>query len=242
MNLPTDAELDRFASTAPREIIYNLQRLIHDGERITVTFGEGSEGMLTVLLDVDEAQGVLYFDWGGAESVNRRLLAAERVNFVAAPHGIRNQFVCGKVWQAEYKKRPAFVTRLPTRYVRLQRREFFRLALPLTRRLTCRFTHPDGRTVALPVSDIGIGGVGIEQSGLDLALAAGTLLDGGHLDLDAHARIDTRFELRYQSIVQHGGKHLTRVGLAFHGTGAAQEVALQKYLTAVQKDMRARGL
>ena len=55
MSLPPDDELDKFATTAPREIAYNLQRLIYGGDRVTVSFNEDNDNLLTVLIDLDES-------------------------------------------------------------------------------------------------------------------------------------------------------------------------------------------
>jgi c-di-GMP-binding flagellar brake protein YcgR len=131
----TPEELERFSTNHRREILFHLYQLINDRERVSVIFNEGNEMFLTVLLDIDETQDLLIFDWGGSEVTNQKLLKSERNFFICTPLVVKNQFMTGAVRETSYQQRRAFVTHLPERYTRMQRREFFRMVLPLTRQI-----------------------------------------------------------------------------------------------------------
>jgi c-di-GMP-binding flagellar brake protein YcgR len=236
----TPEELEKFSTTQRREIQFFIQQLIHEGERISVVFNEGSEMFLTVLLHLDEENDRLIFDWGGSEALNRKLLDSERNFFVCAPHGVRNQFMTGAVRETVFANRRAFVTGLPKRYTRLQRREFFRLVLPLTRRPTCVLPDEAGDSRSFPVIDISIGGIAMETPSATPPYEVGQRLPGAHIEFkDGHA-LDVVLEVRNISPLQRGNKVVGRVGCQFIGLSHPDEHLLQRFITDVQREERAR--
>ncbi|MCX8086005.1 MAG: flagellar brake protein [Rhodocyclaceae bacterium] len=233
-------ELEKFTTTNRREILFYLNQLINDGERVSVIFDEGQETVLTVLLDIDEAEDMLIFDWGGSEAANRKLLRSERNLFVCAPHGVRNQFVTGPVHETQFKNRPAFKTRLPKSYTRLQRREFFRLVLPITRRPVCIVPREGGKPLELSVIDISIGGVAVELPGAEEGFEIGQLLPRARLELKGIGTLEVDLEVRNRALVQHGSKQALRLGCSFARLGRGMENQLQRFITEVQREERAR--
>lgn len=236
----TAEELEKFTSTNRREILFYLHQLINDGERVSVVFNEGNDAMLTVLLDVEDDKNQLIFDWGGSEETNKKLLHSERNFFVCAPHGIANKFMTGRISQTNYKKRPAFITQLPTEYTRLQRREYFRLVLPMTRRPLCILRMEDGKTVQLAVVDISIGGIAAELPGGRLPFQIGQTLPRARIDLKGVGVLDVDLEVRNSSEVQRSGKVSGRMGCNFVKLSHAMENHLQRFITDVQREERAR--
>jgi c-di-GMP-binding flagellar brake protein YcgR len=236
----TPEEYEKFTSTNRREILFYLHQLINDGERISIVFNEGQDALLSLLLDVNEENNQLIFDWGGSEETNRKLLHSERNFFVCAPHGVANKFMTGKVSQITHKKRPAFVTHIPSQYTRLQRREFFRLVLPLTRRPTCTLTMADGVTMQLSIIDISIGGIAAELPGGKLSFDIGRTLPRARIDLKGVGMLDIDLEVRNSSEIQRGGKVSGRIGCRFVKLSHAMENQLQRFITDVQREERAR--
>jgi c-di-GMP-binding flagellar brake protein YcgR len=236
----TAEEYEKFTFTNRREILFYLHQLINDGERISLIFNEGQDALLTVLLDVNNDSNQLIFDWGGSEETNRKLLHSERNFFVCAPLGIANKFMTGPVSQITYKKRPAFSARLPDRYTRLQRREFFRLVLPLTRRPTCTLTMADGATMQLSIIDISIGGVAAELPGGKLPFDIGRTLPHARIDLKGIGMLDVDLEVRNSCEIQRGGKASGRIGCSFVKLSHTMENQLQRFITDVQREERAR--
>lgn len=233
-------ELEKFTTHNRREILFYLHQLINDGERISVTFNEGKETVLTVLLHVNEAENMLIFDWGGSDTANRKLMQSERNFFVCTPHGVKNQFMCGMIYETIYKKRRAFATRLPDHYTRLQRREFFRLVLPMTRRPTCIIQQDDKPVLELTVVDLSIGGIAAELSGSQLAYEVGQTLPRAQIELKGVGTLEVALEIRDKSTVQRGGKVADRIGCRFINLSHAVENQLQRFITNEQREERAR--
>jgi c-di-GMP-binding flagellar brake protein YcgR len=236
----TTEELEKFTTQNRREILFYLNQLINDGERVSVTFDGGKETVLTVLLDVDDASDRLIFDWGGSETTNRKLLQSEHSIFVCAPHGVKNQFSTGQVREIAYKQRPAFAARIPDHYTRLQRREFFRLVLPLTRRPPCILNQLGGQPLQLSIVDISIGGIAAELPGGKLNFGPGQLLPKARIELKGIGTLEVDLIVRNASEVQRGGKVSARIGCQFAKLGHALEHQLQRFITDVQREERAR--
>ena len=238
-----DKELDAFTMTNRHEIVFYLRQLINDGEPLHVMFDEGRETLLTMPLDLDEDQGILILDWGGSESVNRRLLKSTRATFVANPVGVRNLFHTGPVWEIDYQQRPAFATEIPEKYIRLQRRDYFRLILPLTQRRPCSFgvvADGVGKPWQLAVIDLGIGGVGLESHETYLPFEKDQVIQQAHVDLGKFGILNFAMEVRYILPVTRAHKQFVRIGCRFLGLSQAQESTLQRFITQVQRAERAR--
>jgi c-di-GMP-binding flagellar brake protein YcgR len=236
----TADELEKFTSSNRREILFYLHQLINDGERISVIFNNGNETVLTVLLDIDEAENMLIFDWGGSETSNQQLLRSERNFFVCSPHGVKNQFMTGPIYETTHQKRRAFSTRLPDRYTRLQRREFFRLVLPMTRRPPCIIQRTAGPALTLSVVDISIGGIAAEAPGGRLPFEQKDILQKARIDLKGMGTIEADLEVRNSVELQRGGKIVGRIGCQFIKLSHAMENQLQRFITDVQREERAR--
>lgn len=241
MSSSNEENLESYTITFRREIVFYLRQLINDGERISVVFDEGRETVLTVLLDVDEENNTVIFDWGGSPSTNRRLLESPRSFFIANPNGVRNQFITARVWETTYQGRPAFATAIPDKYVRLQRREFFRMLLPMTQRRPCTFKMPDSEKVwEMSVIDLGLGGAGLEAPMESLPFAVGQILPQVRIDLGKFGRIEVDLEIRYAGSASRGNKQVSRLGCHFVKLGRAQENDLQRFITHVQREERAK--
>lgn len=241
MVITNEENLDSFVITFRREIVFYLRQLINEGERVTVMFDEGKESLLTVLLDVNEEEGVLIFDWGGSEATNRRLLNTTRIFFVANPQGVRNQFITTRVTETTYKKRPAFATPLPDKFVRMQRREFFRLMLPMTQRRPCSFkAGENNKEWEMLVVDIGLGGVGLESPLATLPFEVGQTLPKVRIDLGSFGKLEVDLEIRYAGSISRGTKESSRLGCNFVKLNNAQETSLQRFITHVQREERSK--
>lgn len=240
MTLPSEENLESFTITYRREIVFHLHQLINDADTVSVVFNEGRDTILTVLLDVDEERDILIFDWGSSEDVNQRFLRSERNFFIAMPHGIRHQFLTGKPAATTYKKRRAFSVHLPKKYIRLQRREYFRLVLPVTQRPEFNFTTLENKKGAAAVLDIGLGGVGLEFAAASVPFETGTRLHEATIALKDFGELKVELQVRYVDSTTRGARQTTRVGCRFENLTPAQEHLLQRYITHVQREERTR--
>jgi c-di-GMP-binding flagellar brake protein YcgR len=73
------SEASSFSIENPRQIIHNLSILIKNKCLLSVRFGEGKAFFLTAILEIDEANKAIIFDYGPKEALNQQLLKANRV-------------------------------------------------------------------------------------------------------------------------------------------------------------------
>lgn len=236
----TEENIDDFTLTDRDGIIFCLHRLIDDCDPVSVVFNEGRDNILTMLLHVNEEQDTLILDWGSSEEVNKRFLVSERNFVVAMPHGIRNQFLAEKPSKVTYKKRPAFAVKLPKKYIRLQRREYFRLVLPITQRPKCSFVLANGSTLDTEVLDIGLGGIGLEVASASVPGEVGDKIADAAIDLNDFGELRVNLDIRYINKTEREIKKTSRIGCKFENLAPAQEHLLQKYITHLQREERAR--
>ena len=235
-------ELDEFTITFRREVVFYLRKLINDQEPVTVMFNEGRELLLTLLLDLDEESNSLVFDLGANETTNEALLNCASAQFVANPLGVRNQFHASQIGSTDYEGRPAFVTEIPERFLRLQRREYFRLHLSLARRISCRLQLPlDARTVEMLVIDIGLGGVALDTCTQESLLEAGQCLRDVALNLGGFGILRVDMEVCHVESSGLGGRGTLRAGCRFLGLNQRQENELQRFITQIQCEERPGG-
>lgn len=241
MTTNIEKDPDAFKITFRREIVFYLRQLINDGELINVTFDNGKQSMVTVLLDLDEEADTLTFDWGANEDFNKGLLESPRSYFIATPQGVRNQFSSSRIWQVTHENRKAFATTIPTSFVRLQRRDYFRLSLPITQRRPCYFRAGEAATQwQMAVIDVGIGGVGLEAPQATLPFERGQTIERATIDLGKFGRIDADLVVRFVGSVARGPKEVGRLGCEFVKLKPAHENDLQRFITQVQREERAK--
>lgn len=240
MSIPTEEDLDAFTITFRREIIFYLRQLVNDATQISVMFDEGRNTLLTLLLDVDEENNRIIFDWGGSEETNQLFLKSPRNYFVARPLGVRNQFATAAASAVTYRKQRAFSAPIPDKYVRLQRREFFRLTLPMTQRPACEATLPDGKGVKAEITDISLGGVAVELPALPSPLSPGETLTGTRINLGNFGTLVADLEVRHLQSLTRGTRQSIHLGCRFARLNHAQETDIQRYMSHIQREERAR--
>ena len=237
--MTTTENLDAFAITFRREIVFYLRQLVNEATPISVVFDEGRNSLLTLLLDVDEEKNQVIFDWGGSEDTNKLLLASPRNYFVAHPQGVRNQFATAQAQAVTYRKRPAFSAPMPDKYVRLQRREFFRLVLPISQRPACRLTLPEGQVLNLETMDISLGGVALEIPVLPIPLETGQIVNA-QINLGSTGPLQVDLELRHLESLVRGARPAIHLGCRFARLSLAQETKIQQYISHIQREERTR--
>ena len=158
----SDEDFERCTLSGRREILFQMRSLIRQNARVSVTFDEGRQSFLTVLIDVSESTDALYFDIGGSEETNNAFMKAERSLFATVIGGIRLQFSVRRANIITVNGEQVFAVPLPKNMLRLQRREAFRLQLPTSKPYICRIRRGSADEIALPIYDISVGGLGIQ--------------------------------------------------------------------------------
>lgn len=227
---------------AQSEIAFVLKSLLAAVTQITVFFNEGQDMLLTTLVAVDDHQVVL--DYGASRELNRKAVAADKHFCVASLDKVRIQFILRAFEEIDYEDRPAFRAALPSEVLRLQRREFFRLTMPIARPLKCvvPIVEANGSTFTHELNVVDISG-----GGLSIAVPHGTDFRPGtefkkcHLELPEIGTLTTDLVVRNQfEITLKSGGQVKRAGCEFVKLSSQMGTLVQRYIIKVERERKAR--
>ncbi len=238
-------ELEKFTLRGARQILQLLQDLITHRGLITAHSG-GGDSFMTAVLKVDEDRGRVVLDPSPDPHANRRALAAPRLTCTTQLEGIRIQFPLVGLSEGEDQGRPAFFAPLPTEMLRLQRREFYRLQVPLAHELSCLLKAEDlGRKpveVVARVIDIGAGGVAVSVTAGAADFVIGGVLPACRLALPDGDPIELDLEVRdINRQTQRKGTEQLRVGLRFAALPRAADTRIQRYIFKTERHLNAKA-
>jgi len=235
----SDEDFERCTLSSRREILFQLRNLIRQSARVSVSFDEGRQSFLTVLIDVSEAENELYFDIGGSEETNRAFMKTERSLFAAVIEGIRLQFSARRATIVTWGNERVYAVALPNNMLRLQRREAFRLQLPASKPYLCRIRRGTANEEVLPINDISVGGIGIlvaEQ----LFYQPFELLENCWIDLREYGMLVVTLDVRYVLAKEsRTGKTLWRMGCRFVNLPPLYDTLIQRFMVHIEVERRA---
>ena len=228
------------------EIIFVLRAVLQKGSMITVYFDQGQSFLLTSLLDVDAEKGSLLFDMGSNEEMNRKASKADRLLFTTSLDKVKVQFSLKHLEQVQHAGRPAFRSAIPETVLRLQRREYYRLSTPIANPIRCalQIQGEDGTREQAdpPLLDISGGGVGLM---VDTARAdsfkVGTVFTDCRMMLpEEGALVATLIVRNAFDVTTKTGNHYLRVGCEFVDLPGTRLTMVQRYITRIERERKAR--
>jgi len=240
----TDLEPDdRYRVFAFAERLSILNRICERQILIRIQPDGCAEPLLSALLTVDSTTRVILFDGGRDAAVNDRLANADILNVSTDLDGVRVQFQLTDAVPISVAGGAAFQAAFPASILRLQRREFFRIAPPLNKpiqvRLHCRM-GPDGAMTARGI-DISVGGMVILIDGQVSGLALGQVFPKISITLPEVATIEADLEVRNIHYSEKSGRAgTTRVGCRFIGLNQANVARVQRYINRLEVELRHR--
>lgn len=228
---------------SPSDIHFSLRSLLDAGARITVYFNEGKDFLLTTLLRVGDDDLVL--DYGGNEEMDRKALVAGKL-FCAAQQGhVKIQFILHGFRKITHEGRPAFQADIPDSLLRLQRREFYRLTVPLLRPLRCSvpYAKPDGSMAEMEIKvvDISIGGLQVLSPPEGIGFKQGATFPGCRLELPEVGFVNTTLKVRgiFDATLRSGAT-VKRAGCEFVNLPGPMMTLVQRYIIKVERERKAR--
>jgi c-di-GMP-binding flagellar brake protein YcgR len=234
-----ESELDRFRvrdTTAIQRILSHLAR--HNRQTI-IYFNNGEDFLLSAVVGYDPKTEKLYLDCGTDQNINQRLLCTEKCVAVSAHNQVPVRFSISHLAMEERQGYPAFVVPQPKTLIRVQRREFFRVATPVANPLICHFSAADGSSFEATVLDISLGGMALREHPEIPAetLAIGQQIPSCRIELPGQGLIETGFEVRNV----HSNNNRTKkpwVGCRFFRLNARMTTRLQRYIHKLEFEHR----
>lgn len=159
-------EEEKYLLRHPRDIRQVLQSLIDKRALISGHLQPRALTFPTALIALSEDEDTLLFDGSASETINRGIEDASQIVCVSQLDRVHVQFPLEGCVRTMIDGQVAFRAVLPDRLMRLQRREFFRLRVPLAQPVRCFVPFNVGeeslREVEMRVLDISGGGIAVE--------------------------------------------------------------------------------
>lgn len=216
------------------EIQYTLKQLAQKPE-LACLYANNQQNtfVLSALLAIHSDQ--LIFDYGADMALNQHLLNATIICCVAHLNSVHYQFEIRNLVSILFNEKPAFQCALPLQILRLQRRDFYRLAVPLSTPLSCRI--PIGNEDSeISISDISLGGLGLLGYCPDIALDVGHILKNCRIELPQTGVITADIEVCTSSeYVLKNGIRTLRTGCRFLNLSGTGQTQLQRYINQVER-------
>lgn len=232
------ADYGQYLLYSRSEIEHLLRQLRERNCQISVFFNDGADLVLTTLLNVS-SEGIT-LDCGGSSNTNLRAQKATRLFCVTTLDKVKIQFILSGLKSVEHEDRPAFHAAFPKDMLRLQRREFYRLVLPLTRRLTCQIPLDDEHSIAADVLDLSGGGLAMVIPPKNARFDPGMTFPNCRMELPdtgvitATVQVLTAFEITLRN-----GSHVKRAGCKFIDMPGTMTNLIQRYIIKMERERKA---
>ena len=223
----------------PISVIAKLKQLAKFHCTVTAMFDSGNNSMNTTVVDVIKDMDLVALDIGPTESLNAQLLAANRIIFKADLDGVNCQFNADSITRAKFQGEPVFAIPIPESILWVQRRDFFRVRIPLGIPAYCEVKQEDGSYRKYKVLDISAGGIALHDEYNDLKLETGVVLSACKLELPEHGHDQVNLEISNIVSYKQGDREAGRkFGCAFINLGMSFAATIQRYINAIESARR----
>lgn len=237
--LPEGVDLANCQVNGRFEVVSLLREVLSRHALITIYFNEGHDAIGSTLLDVNPDFEELVIDCGADTDANARLLRAPCLTAVTSLDHIRIQFATGRAQPTTFQGGPAFRIRLPGSVLRLQRRNAYRVRVPMARPAHLRMAHPtlQDMTLKLKILDISVGGIAVLAAVNDgLSWERSDVIEGCSVELPDFGRFETALNVRYKLLLAETGRtKLKRYGMEFVGLPGPLASLVQRYILYVER-------
>jgi len=228
-----------------RQIKQILRSLVENRALVTTYLPTGNQSFLTAILALIDDEERLVFDASPDDAVNRRVASIDELVCATQLEGIKIQFPLNNIQEVTYEGRDAFLADRPERLLRLQRREFYRLAAPITHSLNCTIPitkqDQEPRSVEARVLDISGGGMAVAIPPDDVDFVLGMEFDGCRVSLPDFGPVTVRMRIRNLfRLTNRNGVEVLRAGCEFIDLPNSAINLIQRYIFKVERDRSAR--
>jgi c-di-GMP-binding flagellar brake protein YcgR len=234
-----------FEVESRREIVMLLRSISAKNQLVSMRIQGKSDVSVTSVLAVDADNGVVILDRSANPSQNRDIVAADGVAFETSLDKIRIMFSSERVQACEFEGGPALRIALPATLIRLQRREFYRIATPVGTPVHAIIVLPEelgGGSEIFPLADISCGGIAILDNQLLLGECIGRKYAQCRIELPDAGIVSTALQVRNaQDMTLLNNKAKRRLGCQFIDISRPMLAIVQRYITKLEREHNARN-
>lgn len=248
MEASTDPELQgwhNYEIASPREIVSLLRQVGEKNALVRMLVQGEHDVCVTSILDIDARAGTMLIDCSVNRDQNVRILAQQRLRIETTLDNIRIVFVVTGITSALYENRPALRCSIPATLVRLQRREYYRMAMPVTSPVRVAIPVPAEAAAraaieSFTLADISVGGLAVLDHKRVLGTTIGHKMIGCNLTLPDGLVSMTLTVRNTVELALLNGKTSHRLGCEFIDLSRASLAHIQRYITKLERDRNAR--
>jgi c-di-GMP-binding flagellar brake protein YcgR len=227
-----------------REIVALLRQIGDKHQLIRMLVNGEADVCVTSILDVDAERGRIILDRSINREQNARIVAARRVRCETTLDKIRILFTADTLRDCVWDGRDAFEAAIPATLIRLQRREYYRMATPVSNPVRVVVPLPPelgGGSSVFPLADISCGGIAILDNKLQLGDKVGEVLTGCRIELPELGPVTTSLQIRNAlDLTLLNNKTNRRLGCEFINISRANLANVQRYITRLERERNAR--
>lgn len=242
-NAPHDEE-DPFLVTSTLEIQSLLRSIEDKGAMLRMQIEGRTVAIVTTILEVDGDTRTMVVDNSADDDFNRRITSAEKVTFETNLDKVRIQFSVSQVTPCLQDNLPALQVPFPESIRRVQRREYYRVDVPVSEPAWCTIVLPaaeGGKTVKLDIKDISAGGISVLDNDHVLNNEMGTVYADCRLDLpDAGTVVSSLRIMRSLDEKLNNGKETRLLGCKFFNLSNPMNFIVQQYIGKLERKLNAK--
>lgn len=233
---------DPFSVTSPLEIKSLLKNVQRRKALVRMHIKGSDSSIVTTILDLDPESNSILVDIANDGEFNRRVQEAKAVLFDAMVDGVKVQFESSNITSSTHEKLPALRVPLPETLLRIQRRESYRVEVPMSMQTTCLFRLPNGKPgPVLRIRDISAGGFSAIDPDNDINSEIGTFFDGCELNLPEVGQVPVALRLvRITEETLPNGKKQHILGIKFFDISRPSQFKVQQFITVLERKQNAR--
>lgn len=246
MPSPADMDDDPFLLTSEleiRSVLRSIQR--HESLLRMYTRDNSDQSIMTTILDLDDDAQRLIVDASSDDALNLRLANSQAILFETRLDSVNIQFEGSELQSIIQDDLPAFSLPYPTTLRRIQRREFYRVDVPVGEPASCTVLISEpGQTprhVAVRMKDLSAGGVALldmdsllpHENGITFKDAVLTLPETGEAIVDLTVR-------RIHTEVLPNKKEIVELGCEFTDPTNSATMLIQNYIGRLERRLNAR--
>lgn len=237
---------DQYILDNPLEIQHHLRTLQDRHNFVTVYLDSGRYFFLSTILAVDDRKRCIFLDAPRQPELYKYALEARQSTLTAMLDQVKIQFRLPPLSAHSWENRPVLMADLPTRLLRLQRREFFRINTPLNPALSAKLVRYRNNGSAeifdFPLRDISGGGIcllgAIEHAD---SFSLGELFADCRLDIPGESVLSVNLRICEISRVDslNRGQQL-RLGCEFVNLPGTRLTLIERYITRLERERKAK--
>lgn len=227
-----------------REIVGLLRQIGEKKQLIRMLVKGEADVCVTSILAVDEESNSVILDQSIDRAQNGRIVTSPRVKCETSLDKIRILFGAAGLSATTWRGEAALRADIPASLIRLQRREYYRMATPVTNPVRALIPVPvdaGGGMGVFPLHDISVGGIALLDARLQLGTSVGRVIEGCRIELPEIGPIATALEIRNSldlTLLNH--KTTRRLGLQFVDISRGGLAAVQRYITKLERERNAK--